>query len=165
MAIDVIVESGDWDEAAFETLATHAVMSSLHHLSIAPDLCEMSIMGCDDARIAALNADFRGKPNATNVLSWPALDLRPDLHGQEPRRPAPDVLGVIELGDIAIAREICLREAADLGKPVADHLTHLIVHGTLHLLGYDHIADADSTLMQKIEAEILGKLGLDDPYR
>ena len=69
-----------------------------------------------------------------------------------------------ELGDIAIAFETCAREAAEGQKPLSDHVTHLIVHGVLHLLGYDHIRDEDATLMQAIEVEVLGKLGLPDPY-
>jgi probable rRNA maturation factor len=70
-----------------------------------------------------------------------------------------------ELGDIAIAYETCLREADAAGRAMADHTTHLLVHGTLHLLGYDHERGGDATLMEQIEVEILGKLGIADPYR
>jgi probable rRNA maturation factor len=79
--------------------------------------------------------------------------------------PEPDFTGVIALGDIAIAWETCEREANSAGKPMQDHVTHLIVHGGLHLLGYDHIRDADATLMECLETRILGKMGLDDPYK
>jgi probable rRNA maturation factor len=68
------------------------------------------------------------------------------------------------LGDIAISYDTCLREALDAEKPFADHVTHLVIHGILHLLGYDHIRDEDATLMERIEVEILGKLGISDPY-
>ncbi len=69
-----------------------------------------------------------------------------------------------ELGDLAIAFETCAREAQEAGKTMADHVTHLIVHGTLHLLGYDHLRDGDATLMENLETEILGKMGIADPY-
>jgi probable rRNA maturation factor len=78
--------------------------------------------------------------------------------------PEADFTGEIPLGDIAIAYETCAREAQEAGKPLADHLRHLIVHGLLHLLGYDHIRDPDATLMEGLEVEILGKMGIDDPY-
>ena len=71
---------------------------------------------------------------------------------------------MFELGDIALSYDTCAREAMQAAKPFADHLTHLIVHGTLHLLGYDHMTDGDAALMERIEVEILGNLGLDDPY-
>ena len=165
MTIEVRIESAAWDAATFEAQSVAACTQTLRHLGIDPGLCEISILGCDDARIAALNADFRDKPLPTNVLSWPADDLAADIDGQQPHPPAPDFSGAIELGDIAIAFETCQREAAVAQKTLEDHVTHLIVHGTLHLLGYDHIRDLDATLMQGIEIEILGNMGLDDPYR
>ncbi len=72
--------------------------------------------------------------------------------------------GEIALGDIAISYDTCAREAAEAGKTLADHTTHLIVHGLLHLLGYDHTCDRDATLMEETEVKILGTLGIDDPY-
>jgi probable rRNA maturation factor len=122
-------------------------------------------MGCDDARIAALNADFRGKPQPTNVLSWPSEDRAPDLPGSAP---LPPVAGTADdpesLGDIALAWETCAAEAGAQGKPMADHVTHLVVHGVLHLLGYDHIDDADAGVMEALEVRILATLGVSDPY-
>jgi probable rRNA maturation factor len=98
------------------------------------------------------------------VLSWPAEDLAASEPGGQPLRPEADFTGEIPLGDIAIAYDTCAREAAAAKKPLADHLRHLIVHGVLHLLGYDHISDLDATVMEGLEVEILGNLGLDDPY-
>ena len=72
--------------------------------------------------------------------------------------------GATPLGDIAIAWETCAREAAEQGKPLEHHITHLMVHATLHLLGFDHISDAEATVMETLEAEILGKMGIEDPY-
>ncbi len=125
---------------------------------------ELSVLACDDARISILNADFRDKPTPTNVLSWPEEDLSPVLDGAAPELPRPNPAGAISLGDIAIAYDTCAREAAEQGKPFVAHVTHLLVHGTLHLLGYDHIRDRDATRMEALEVEILGKLGVPDPY-
>ena len=124
----------------------------------------MSVLACDDVRIATLNADFRDKPMPTNVLSWPEEDLGPEEAGAEPLTPQPDPDGTLSLGDIAIAYDTCAREAAEQDKPFEAHVTHLLVHGTLHLLGYDHIRDRDATRMEAVEVEVLGKLGLPDPY-
>ncbi len=74
-------------------------------------------------------------------------------------------MGEISLGDIAISYDTCLKEAKAANKPMNEHVTHLVIHGTLHLLGYDHVRDADATLMESLEVEILGKMGFDNPYR
>lgn len=125
---------------------------------------EVSLLGCDDARIATLNAEFRDKPTPTNVLSWPEDDLAAVSDGDVPTVPRSDPDGTASLGDIAIAYDTCAREAVDQGKPFADHVTHLLVHGTLHLLGYDHMRPADAALMEGLEVKILGNLGVPDPY-
>jgi probable rRNA maturation factor len=99
------------------------------------------------------------------VLSWPSEERGAEVPGQAPQRPqAGDPDDPVELGDMAIAWETCAREAEDQGKPMADHVTHLIVHGLLHCLGYDHIEDADAELMEGFEVEILAKLSLPNPY-
>mgnify|MGYP005992599593 CR=1 FL=1 len=116
-------------------------------------------------RIADLNADFRGKPTPTNVLSWPAEERGAATDGDLPLAVEPDFDGALELGDIAIAYDTCAREAIDANKSLEDHLRHLVVHGVLHLLGYDHIRDLDATVMEALEVEILGNMGLDNPYR
>jgi probable rRNA maturation factor len=122
-------------------------------------------MGCDDARIAVLNADFRGKPAPTNVLSWPSEERGAEFVGDAPKVPQPgSVKDPESLGDIAIAFETCAREAEEQDKPMVDHVTHLIVHGVLHLLGYDHIEEEDAAMMEAIEVRILASLGVSDPY-
>jgi len=164
MTLDITIEDDRWQQADIEALATQMVTATLLHLGIEPDTCELSLLACNDARIADLNSEFRDKPTATNVLSWPAEDLAADLAGGAPSIPEPDFTGEIALGDIAISYETCAREAADAARPMADHVRHLIVHGVLHLLGYDHIRDQDATLMEDIEVVILGKMGVDNPY-
>ncbi|NNE54354.1 MAG: rRNA maturation RNase YbeY [Sulfitobacter sp.] len=163
--LDILIEDPRWEDADIGALAPQAVGATLRHLKIDPELCTLSLLACDDARIAALNGDFREKPQPTNVLSWPAEDRNARAPGLNPPPPNTDRFGTIELGDIAISYETCQAEATAAGKPLAHHVTHLIVHGTLHLLGFDHIDDGDAALMEGLEVKILGKLGLDDPYR
>ncbi|NHQ73820.1 rRNA maturation RNase YbeY [Roseovarius gahaiensis] len=165
MLTDTIIEDDRWQTADLPALAERAAQATLRHLSLDPALWEIAVLGCDDVRIATLNADFRGKPQPTNVLSWPEDDLGPDTPGHPPAPPTPEGgKGPSHLGDIAIAFDTCQREAQEAGKPSTDHITHLIVHAVLHLLGYDHIRDQDATLMEETEVAILGKLGVDDPY-
>lgn len=161
MSVDCVIEDPRWgDIAALAELATEA---ALNRLGLEPSVFEISLLACDDSRIAALNADFRGKPAPTNVLSWPSDERGAAVDGEMPLMPqaGPDN----ELGDIAIAYDTCAREAAEAGKTMRDHTIHLLVHGTLHLLGFDHERDHDATLMEGLETEILGKLGIADPYR
>ena len=162
--IETVIEDPRWAAADLEQLADTAAAATLAHLGFDAEACEVTLLACDDARIAELNADFRGKPQPTNVLSWPEAELAAQQPGGPPARPEPDVTGTLSLGDIAISFDTSAREAVAAGKPFSDHVTHLIVHGMLHLLGYDHIRDADATLMEGLEVTILGRLGLTDPY-
>jgi probable rRNA maturation factor len=159
---DVVIEDDRWEAAGLEELAERAARATLEHLALNPEDWEISLLGCDDARIAVLNEDFRDKPQPTNVLSWPSEERGAEMPGAAPEPPAPGYDP--ELGDIAIAWDTCAREAEEGDKPLADHVTHLIVHAVLHLLGYDHVRDQDATLMEATEVEILGKLGVSDPY-
>lgn len=162
MLTETLIEDDRWKAADLAALSEGAATATLTHLGMAPEAWEISVLGCDDARIAVLNADFRDKSQPTNVLSWPSDERSAEVPGGVPDLPMPG--RDTELGDIAIAYETCAREAEEGQKPLSDHVTHLIVHGVLHLLGYDHIRDEDATLMQTIEVEVLGKLGLPDPY-
>jgi len=164
MIIDLNIEDPRWAVLDLDRLANDAASATLLHLGIDVETCEISLLACDDARIAGLNAGFRGRDSATNVLSWPTRDLAAQDAGADPRLPEPDFLGEMALGDIAIAWETCKREAREADKKTTDHVTHLLVHGVLHLLGYDHIRDPDATLMMEKEVEILGKLGIGNPY-
>lgn len=115
------------------------------------DGAEVSILFTDDAEIRALNREYRGKDAPTNVLSFPAPARIPGCYG-----PA--------LGDIALARETVAAEASAGDLTFADHLTHLIVHGFLHLLGYDHETESEAVVMEGLETAILANLGIADPY-
>lgn len=163
MDLELTIDDPRWDDLS--ALAEIAFAATFGYLELPAAECGISLLACDDTRIAELNGEFRGKAVATNVLSWPAEDLASEVDGGTPRAPSPDFTGELFLGDIAISYDTCIREADAANKPMRDHVMHLLVHGLLHLLGYDHIRDGDATLMEGLETRILGKLGLDDPYR
>ena len=117
---------------------------------------EAAIRLTDDEEVEALNRDFRNKARSTNVLSFPALDTD-DLE----RLP---VDAPLVLGDVVIALETTLAEAKAEAKTPEDHVSHLVVHGMLHLLGYDHQTDKDANFMEQLEINVLNRLGIRDPY-
>lgn len=162
--VDIIIEDERWQDL-LPALAETAAQAVLTDQGLDPAAFEVSLLGCDDARIAVLNAEFRGKPAPTNVLSWPTQDLAPEAEGARPDLPEPFLPDEREsLGDIAIAWETCAREAEEQGKSLHDHVLHLIVHGVLHLLGYDHIREGDAALMEGTEVRVLDRMGISDPY-
>lgn len=121
-------------------------------------IVELSLVLGDDALLQRLNREFRGKDKPTNVLSFPAFDAQNPLeqsgfHAVEP------------LGDVAIAYETTACEAREQGKTLAAHLSHLVVHGVLHVLGYDHLTKAQATDMETLETAVLARFGFSDPYR
>ena len=117
---------------------------------------EAGVRLADDAELRELNREYRGQDKPTNVLSFNGLD-----DGELERLP-PDA--PLMLGDIVIAYETAAAEAACEAKSLGDHLSHLVVHGMLHLLGYDHIEEGDATLMERLEAEVLAGMGIANPY-
>ena len=161
MTVDCVIEDIRWNN--IDRLAKAAKDVTLTHLGFDPSAYEVSILACSDERIAVLNSDFRGKPSPTNVLSWPSSERAAAEDGGAPI--PPELPQDAELGDIAIAFETCIKEATAMGKFVEDHVTHLLIHGVLHLLGYDHERDKDAALMERLETQILGKLGISDPYK
>lgn len=163
--VETVIEDARWEAFGLCALAERAGRAVLAGLDLHGEGFSISLMGCDDARIAELNADFRGKPVPTNVLSWPSEERGAEFVGETPDLPEPGPGDEPEpLGDIAIAWDTCAREAEEQGKPMADHVTHLLVHGVLHLLGYDHVEDEDAALMEALEVRILATLGVSDPY-
>ncbi len=163
MPVEINAEDPRWGDLSY--LAEAAMTAVLRRLGHDPAAFEVSVLACDDARIRALNAGFRGQDRPTNVLSWPTEDLSAAAEGAAPAPPEP---GTAEdpagLGDIALAYETCAREAAEQGKPLPDHATHLIVHSVLHLLGYDHMRPGDALLMEETEIAILADMGIANPY-
>lgn len=113
---------------------------------------EVSVVLADDIFIQSLNKDWRQQDKPTNVLAFP---------GDAPSAPGDEVR---LLGDIVVASGVVQREALDEGRPIGDHLAHMVVHGTLHLLGYDHLAEDEAVQMEELETKALAELGIDDPY-
>lgn len=152
--IDLMVEQGAWPgEEALRALVDRAVPAALAAAGIEPvDSVELSLVFTDDASIQKLNAEWRGKDKPTNVLSFPAFPIAPG-------DPLPPMLG-----DIVLAFETVLREAELEQKPLENHITHLIIHGLLHLLGYDHEDDDEAEEMEALERQALARLAIPDPY-
>lgn len=148
----------DWIVLAQRAGAAALAQTPHAALAAAAPLVEVGVRLTDDAEVQALNRDYRGQDKPTNVLSFPQYD--PSDFAMLANTDDGEIL----LGDIVLALETCTREAADRGISVADHATHLIVHGTLHLLGYDHQDDASGDAMEAIETKALATLGLADPY-
>lgn len=163
--VDLVIEDARWAGHDLPALAERAARAALAAAGIAPGDFEISLLACDDARIATLNTEFRGKAGATNVLSWPAFDLFAQTDGGAPARDIPaDPHGPTSLGDIAIAYDTVMAEAEQGAIAPADHISHLVLHACLHLLGYDHETDADATRMEELEAKTLVSMGLTAPY-
>jgi probable rRNA maturation factor len=153
LTADILVTAAGWQaEPGAEALVQRAIEAAAKHASASAHGCEVAIVLTDDSGIRTLNRDWRGIDKPTNVLSFPAA-ATPDREA-EPRM----------LGDIAIAFETTAREADDEGKPFGHHLSHLVVHGFLHLVGYDHEDDAEAETMESLERTILNSLGVPDPY-
>jgi probable rRNA maturation factor len=146
-AIDIVIDSPVWrNEPDAAAMIRRAIGEATEMTDAIAQPSELAVMLCDDAAMRELNARWRGRPEPTNVLSFPAAGRAGTL------------------GDLAIAYETTAREAQAEGKPFADHLAHLAVHGFLHLLGYDHGSDAEAVAMERLEAAILARLGVADPY-
>ncbi|KKB76169.1 hypothetical protein VW29_20690 [Devosia limi DSM 17137] len=150
LEIAIIRNDDDWPED-IDPLAERAVLEALRQSKAkVKGAAELSILLTNDEEQHELNKQWRGKDSSTNVLSFPQIE------------PFGPVMGI--LGDITMARETLVREADDLGKSFADHFSHLVVHGFLHILGYDHIDEAEALQMESLETRILASLGIDDPY-
>lgn len=145
----------DWEKCAYDAVLTAVRVSGQQQVEDSPAPFEVSVKFSTDAEVRTLNASYRGKDVPTNVLSFPMMSAgelaAPPGHG-----------GL--LGDIVLAAETCAREAADKGIALADHASHLIVHGTLHLFGHDHGDDAAAGTMEAFERSALGRIGIADPY-
>jgi probable rRNA maturation factor len=149
--------SRSWVELARNAAEAAIAESAFPQLTQSKRSIELSVRLTGDDEVRALNAKWRGKDKPTNVLSFPLANAD-DL--QQANIPAQELL----LGDIVLAHGVCEAEAAEKGVSVQEHATHLLVHGTLHLLGYDHHSDADAAEMESREVRALARLGISDPY-
>jgi probable rRNA maturation factor len=158
VASDAWPAAVDWDALARDAVTAALSLTPHADLAGAEFATEIAVRLTDDAEVRTLNAQYRGKDKPTNVLSFPMVqsDLLDALANADD--------GEALLGDIVLAAETVAREAAEKRLSVEAHATHLIVHGTLHLLGYDHGTDSDAEHMEAIERDALAKLGLSDPY-
>lgn len=164
MMLEIAVEAdGEWDSSScWEQLVERAAQaaiaeSAFPQLSKSPRAVELSVRLTGNEQVRALNARWRAKDRPTNVLSFPMLDEQ-DLRGANVS--GPELL----LGDIILARGICEAEAAGKGISIEHHASHLVVHGTLHLLGYDHKGEDEASEMESLEIRALRRLGIANPY-
>ena len=149
--------SSSWVELARKAAQAAIAESAFPQLNESSRPVELSVRLAGDEEVRGLNAHWRGKDKPTNVLSFPMAEPY-ELEQSDEDGPA------IMLGDIILAHGVCAAEAAEKGVSIDEHAAHLVVHGTLHLLGYDHQADADATDMERREADALARLGIADPY-
>ncbi|MEO7634399.1 MAG: rRNA maturation RNase YbeY [Sphingomicrobium sp.] len=147
--------STGWDVLARRAAEAAIAESAFPQLTTSARAVEISVRLASDAAVRALNAEWRGKDQATNVLSFPMADSQALAAADGPE---------LLLGDMILAHGVCAAEAVDKGIAVADHAAHLMVHGTLHLLGYDHGEDAQAEEMEAREVRALRRLGIADPY-
>ena len=158
LELDVIVDVPAWLDAlpAAEAICRRSAEAAYHAAGGGAE-AEASVVLSNDARVKALNAAWRGKNEATNVLAFPAADV-PQARAPGPLQPP------LMIGDVIIAFETAVAEARVEGKEFCDHLSHLVVHGMLHLLGYDHQKDDEADEMESLEVAVLASVGVADPY-
>lgn len=158
-----LLDGGDWPDADWEGIAQRSVAAAIAispyaGFATSPALYEIAVKLTSDAEVHGLNKAYRQKDKPTNVLSFPQVQR--DL--LEATANTDD--GEILLGDIVLAKDVCAAEAAEKGIAMPDHAAHLIIHGTFHLLGYDHMVDAEADAMEALEIQALASMGLADPY-
>ena len=164
MMLEIDIESDEeWDSSTDWPLLVRKAAEAAVAESAFPQLAEsgraveISVRLTSDEDVRALNAHWRGKDKPTNVLSFPMSE---QYELEQAEEDGPELM----LGDIVLARGVCEREAAEKHIPFERHASHLLVHGTLHLLGYDHGDDRDAAEMESREVRALARLGIDDPY-
>jgi probable rRNA maturation factor len=164
--ISFSLEAGDWETVVTDAeMLVEAAARAAFEAAERPDIlgdapAEMSLVLADDALVQTLNRDYRDKDQPTNVLSFALLDDLDDTDDVLAREQGMPIL----IGDVILAFETVQREAGEQGKSIGDHLTHLVIHGVLHLLGYDHQSDPDADRMERLETSILARMGIADPY-
>lgn len=163
MNIEISIENDSWNKLNVSSIANECVEATFSELKLNGECIEICMLFTDDDEIRTLNKTFRGVDSATNVLSFPATPLEDCCCDDECD------CGCHEhdliLGSIAIAYETMQKESKEQGKTLENHLRHLIIHSTLHLLGYDHIEADEAKEMEELEIKILKRLGVSDPYQ
>jgi probable rRNA maturation factor len=159
--IDISVSCAAWSTAlaTAEDLCRDSVLAALQTSAKNLSKAEVSIVLANDEFIQGLNKQYRHIDRPTNVLAFPGDDICPDQHHDDDHTAAP-----VMLGDVVVAYETAVSEAHKENKSLADHLSHLVVHGTLHLLGHDHENDEEAVTMETLEVEVLSTLGVQNPY-
>ena len=150
--VEAVVEDSRWEEIGFAELANRACAATVRHAAPEHDGHEIAVLACDDVRMKGLNSAFRKVSSPTNVLAWPSHAGSGSAAEEE------------SLGNIAVSWETCRREADEARIELADHVSHLLVHGCLHLLGYEHDRDQDASKMEDMEIRVLASLGIPNPY-
>ncbi len=156
--IDIAIQDPQWSEVKdLETLTQDVIRRTLDMADLPEQAVEspfeVSVVFVNDDMIRVLNKEYRGKNKPTNVLSFAMLDADNDLD-----------MSIFSLGDVILAYETVDREAKENDRFIRDHIAHLLVHGTLHLLGYDHIEDDDANVMETLEIRILEGMDIQNPY-
>jgi probable rRNA maturation factor len=169
LTVDILITSPAWKTLPQAVdVVRRSIAAAAAHPGPRLRNAEVAVLLCDDETIAALNGRWRGQHKPTNVLSFPALSAAParTSDGGMSDGIAPEGIGShqVPLGDIAIAGETLLREADAGGKTAPAHLAHLVVHGFLHLVGYDHESDEEAEEMERLERDILARISVADPY-
>ena len=161
MSVDLVMEDARWKKLNLLQIANAAFKETLSQLNLRSENFICCILACNSKKIKGLNAQFRGKNNSTNVLSFPSTHENYEVRNISKFESKIDTF---ELGDIAIAYEICKKEAEISKIDFEDHVYHLLIHSVLHLLGYDHKEEKNAAEMEKIEVQVLAKLGINNPY-
>ena len=161
MTVDLIMEDARWETLNLLHIANAAFEETLSHLNMSSEIFICCILACNSKKIKRLNAKFRGKNSCTNVLSFPSA--KKNCKVKSSSRFETNV-GAFELGDIAIAFEVCKKEADISEIDFEHHVYHLVIHSLLHLLGYDHEEEKNAAEMEKIEVQVLANIGINNPY-
>jgi probable rRNA maturation factor len=153
LLVELAVDAGDWPPmTTLRRITREAASAAAAMVPGFPAAGEVSVLFTNDARVAELNASWRGKDGPTNVLSFPAPPLPANAEA------------TVSIGDIVFGFETVTKEAAEMHLTLADHISHLFVHGLLHLVGFDHDDDRKAAAMERLETAILAELGIADPY-
>ena len=167
MKINIIFKDKRWMKIPLEEIAKGALKLIADRFAAKENNFEISILASNDNEIKELNKNFRGTDSITNIISWPEQESQSRQAGHLPIKMdkfKSDSEGIIFLGNLAISFERCSTEAKEKNTYFEDHILHLLLHGCLHLIGFDHQNESDATLMENIEIRLLSGVGIKNPY-